>query len=150
MHKKKRATGVVVAPVVPIDQRKLRFSFEYLDLNHPRFQIEECDKEFYDALLREILKYQQYSVDMFTQSDPRERRHPIYFPGTHEPEGFNVDPNIEELWTDSAWQFGLSHPDKRQVGWRVHGFLAEETFYIVWLDPNHKLDGTPYITHPDS
>jgi hypothetical protein len=129
MHKKKRTTGTFRAPVVPVDQRKICFSLEYLDLNHPRFKFEECTKEFYDALFREITTYQTYTVDMFTQPDPREHRHSIYFPGTHVPDGFNVDPNDEELWTDSAWQFALHHSQKQPVGWRVHGFLAEETFY---------------------
>ncbi|WP_109485033.1 hypothetical protein [Occallatibacter savannae] len=142
MAKRKKRTGEVQPPVLPVDERRIRFSLEYLDLNHTRFPLEQCSKEFHDALLRKILEYQTFTVDQFTQSDPRAgiRRHPIYFPETQEPEGFNVDPTQVELWTDSAWQFGLPIPDGQDDLWRVHGFLAEETFYIVWLDPNHALN----------
>lgn len=139
MAKNKRAVQLQ-PPAIPVDQRYVRFSFEYLDLSHKRFRLEECSLEYLQALIREILKYQKFTVDKFIQADPREHRHPIYFPDTHEPDGFDVDPSSEELWTDTAWQFGLASGSHHKNGWRVHGFLAEETFYIVWLDPKHRLD----------
>lgn len=139
MPRRKQAAALK-PPVVPVDQRLIRFSFEYLDLEHEKFPLEHCTCEYLHALLREILKYQQFTVDVFTQPDPREHRHPIYFPGTKVTEGFHVDPVSEDLWTDAAWQFGLASDGQNHNGWRVHGFLADEIFYLVWLDPNHVLD----------
>ena len=59
-----------------------------------------------------------------------------------EEDGFpGIDPALEDLWTDDAWQFAL--PGIRgepSGGWRVHGFLSENVFHIVWLDPCHRLD----------
>jgi len=138
---KKKPAGTIQAPATPVDKRCVRFSFEFLDPDHPHFSLESCSKEFLVALLREILSYQDFTVDAFTQPDPKAHRHPIDFPSTSEPNGFtNVDPNREDLWTDSPWQFGLSDGKLARVAWRVHGFLSEETFYIVWLDPTHHLD----------
>ncbi|NMG11911.1 hypothetical protein DP117_35700 [Brasilonema sp. UFV-L1] len=41
----------------------------------------------------------------------------------------------EEQLVDTPYQFSIS---SNKHG-RVHGFFIEEVFYIVWLDPNHKL-----------
>ena len=35
----------------------------------------------------------------------------------------------------AAWQFALSSNEHG----RVHGFLIADTFYLVWLDPDHRL-----------
>jgi hypothetical protein len=43
---------------------------------------------------------------------------------------------IREIDADKrAWQFALSANEHG----RVHGFLAENTFYVRWLDPEHNL-----------
>jgi hypothetical protein len=136
--------GKIKTPEVKPNQRKVRFSFECLQIDHPRFPIAECTREYYEALLREILRYQQYTVDQFSDiPNPNpERRHPIYFVDTEEKDGFpGIDPSMEDLWTDDPWQFAL--PGERgtpSFGWRVHGFISENVFHIVWLDPCHKLD----------
>jgi len=74
--------------------------------------------------------------------DNQEHRHRLYFKDTAEPNGFaEIDPSDEELWTETAWQFAL--PGERgqpSGGWRVHGFIVDDMFHIVWLDPMHKLD----------
>jgi len=131
---------------IPVEQRGLRFSVQFLQIDHDRFPIGRCPKEFFEALFREIARYQTFSVEAFQEACPAEHRHPIYFPGTAEPEGFpNIDPTSDDLWTDNSWQFGLSPDGKRYdgCGWRVHGFISEDVFYIVWFDPYHKLDPTP-------
>lgn len=141
MGNKKRPRAIR-PPVVPVDERCVRFSFEYLDLDHRRFHLRHCSKPYLDALLKAILRYQTITVDAFTHFDRREHRHPISFSDTSEPNGFGkIDPQREELWTDAAWQFGLRDSANPNPGWRVHGFLSDETFYIVWLDPVHALDG---------
>ncbi len=73
---------------------------------------------------------------MFCDQNNQERRHVIYFPETSEPHGF---PNLkeEQLSYHESWQFCLT----RERDWRVHGILIDDTFYVVWLDPNHSLYG---------
>ena len=133
--------GIIKAPAVPIDQRHLKFSLEYLQPHHPIFHIGNCCNEFFAALFNEIARYQTFTVDAFKVASPDDHRHFIYFPETREPDGFqDIDPSQdEELWTDSAWQFALPG-QVDQSTWRVHGFIDGDHFYIVWLDPLHRLD----------
>jgi hypothetical protein len=133
--------GKIQAPAVPVDQRLIHFSFKYLDLQHHRFPLTTCSKDFFDSLFRAILRYQTFTVDAFTDINRDEHRHPIYFPSTREPDGFQtINPTQDEdLWTDSAWQFAL--PGQLDIcTWRIHGFIDAEYFYVVWLDPDHQLD----------
>ncbi len=108
------------------------------------FLISECPKEFFEALLKDILRYGTWTIDQFMDMRNDEHRHRIYFKDTTEPEGFkDIDPYDDSLWTETAWQFAL--PGVRgqpSDGWRVHGFIVDEMFHIVWLDPLHKLDPT--------
>ncbi|WP_245602731.1 hypothetical protein [Gloeothece verrucosa] len=60
------------------------------------------------------------------------RCHEINWEDTTE-SGFGI--KGEEQLVDQPYQFSLS---ANQYG-RIHGFFIEEIFYIVWLDPDHKL-----------
>ena len=45
-------------------------------------------------------------------------------------------PDLPPPWTGlPAWQFQLT---ANKHG-RVHGYLVDEVFYVVWLDPEHRL-----------
>jgi hypothetical protein len=58
--------------------------------------------------------------------------HPIKWEDTSE-DGFGL-PNEEQL-VDTPYQFSLSSNEHG----RVHGFFIDQVFYIIWLDPNHRL-----------
>lgn len=45
------------------------------------------------------------------------------------PEGY-----FEQLGEDQCIQFRLS-----SSGRRVHGFMIDNTFYVLWLDPHHNM-----------
>jgi hypothetical protein len=136
----KKRKGSIPRPEVPPLQAGLRFSFCYLQQDHSKFPIEACLADFFHALLKQIARYEGFSYDQFTEHSQDEKRHPIIFADTTEPDGFpNIDPASDELWTDEGWQFGLKDGNGRQTLWRVHGFIENGTFYIVWLDPGHKL-----------
>jgi|ERR1700679_2985197 hypothetical protein len=132
----------IKAPIIKPNPKRVRFCFDYLQPDHPRFPITECPREFFDALLRDIVRYKDWTMDTFMDMDNQEHRHRLYFKDTAEPNGFaEIDPSDEELWTETAWQFAL--PGERgqpSGGWRVHGFIVDDMFHIVWLDPMHKLD----------
>jgi hypothetical protein len=66
--------------------------------------------------------------------DNERHSHYIHFEETTEPNGFGLDEQIEP---ETFWQFGL-RPDRP---WRIHGFFIDSIFYVVWLDPQHRLDG---------
>ena len=137
---KKSAVAHISRAAAIRNRRKLRFSLHYLQLDHPRFVLRECDHSFFVALFEEITRYQQCTVDQFQESSPQDHRHPIFFENSRIPEGFpHIDPaNDPELWTDSPWQFAVPGQEGEST-WRVHGFIDNVTFYIVWLDPQHRL-----------
>ncbi len=60
------------------------------------------------------------------------RFHPIKWEDTSE-NGFGL--KDEEQLVDTPYQFSLSSNEHG----RIHGFLINEVFYIVWLDPDHQL-----------
>lgn len=132
----------IQSPEVPVEKRGLRFSLQFIQTEHEKFPIGDCPKAFFEAFFREILRYGSFTVEAFRDPCPGEKRHPIYFSGTTEPHGFpNIDPTTDDLWTDDSWQFGLLHPTQGYSGpWRIHGFISADTFYIVWLDAEHRLD----------
>jgi hypothetical protein len=143
MVKKSKPKFTIRTPQIPADKRGLHFSFQYLQLDHPRFPVEQCPVKFFIALFTEIKRYQTFSIDQFKECSPDDHRHPIIWMDTQEPDGFpNIDPTQDETWTDDCWQFGL--PCKRKSDparlWRVYGFIANGAFFVVWLDPMHALD----------
>ena len=143
MAKAKGKSKGIQPPVIAADERRLRFSFQYLQPDHLRFPLSDCSKDYFEALFREIIRYQAFTVGAFKEISPEEHRHPLTFSDTHETQGFpNIDPSADDLWTDDPWQFGLPSGKKGDPSrlWRVHGFIDSSVFYVVWLDPKHKLD----------
>ncbi|MBD3342771.1 MAG: hypothetical protein GF353_26980 [Candidatus Lokiarchaeota archaeon] len=60
------------------------------------------------------------------------RAHPINWVETTEPEGFtHLNYQLRDL---DAYQFNIS----KERG-RIHGFLIEHIFYVIWIDSDHNL-----------
>lgn len=101
-----------------------------------------CPAEFSCELFARIKEYSSWTVEQFRdQNQNIEHRHTIYFPETSESKGFTsvVD---EQLALEECWQFSVKPtPD---CIWRVHGILQDDTFYIIWLDPCHRLYVKPF------
>jgi hypothetical protein len=128
--------GEIPAPILPPAREILKFSFRHLDTYTEKFTVSHCDGEFLRQLLHTIRELSSWTVEQFCDQNNNERRHVIWFPDTTEPDGF---PNLdkEQLSYHESWQFQLS----KEQEWRVHGILIDDTYYIVWLDPNHALYG---------
>ncbi len=60
------------------------------------------------------------------------RAHSIVWEETTEPAGFSH--LNEQLRGVRGYQFEVSQGEGR-----VHGLFIDDSFYIVWLDPNHEL-----------
>ena len=118
-----------------IDESPVRFSFKYLDLISEKFAFELCDREFLRCLLEEFKRLSARSVSEFCEYDNERHSHFITFADTTEPGGF---PGLEDqIEPEVFWQFSLVC----NCPWRVHGFFVDSVFYVVWLDPEHRLDG---------
>ena len=127
------APNAIPLVTIPPEDEILGFSFRHLDLQHPKFHVGKCQMDYFAALLAKIQQYSTWSVGAFCDQNNQDHRHIIWFPDTTEPGGFpNIDP--DQLAYHESWQFGVSW------GWRVHGILIGNIFYIVWLDPDHLLD----------
>ena len=122
--------------VVPPENRNLRFSLRHLDSRKQNFSLADCSADFFRMLLERIRDYSNWTVDDFCDQNNNEHHHVIDFPQTLEPNGFvglGLDP--DQIAYHEAWQFELA----RTEDWRVHGILIDDTFYVIWLDPNHSL-----------
>ncbi len=116
------------------DSQSLRFSFKYLDFTNPKFTCLNCADGYLEKLLVRLRDIGGYTTKRFrTERTSALRNHPIRWNETSEPDGF-ICLN-EQLRQEESWQFGISANEHG----RIHGFLIDETFYIVWIDPMHRL-----------
>ena len=127
-------TSRIPSVKLPLDDQPLSFSFKHLDSDNAKFLLDSCDAAFYRALIEKIKDYSSWTIEQFCDENGNDRRHRIHFPETSEPKGFSFLAN-EQLESSEIWQFCLD-PMKE---WRVHGFIIYNTFFIVWLDPGHRL-----------
>lgn len=113
----------------------MSFSFKYLNLAHPKFSVQQKDTAYFLALQQRLK-----DLSGLTPSELRQPRNPktlrvhsIDWDAVSEP-NFGMKEE-EQIVGENAYQFALSANDYG----RVHGFIIGSTFYIVWLDPDHKL-----------
>ena len=112
---------------------RISFSFHFLNLNHEKFNIDSRPTQYFIKLMDRIKGISGMETSQFIgHSDQALRCHPIKWDGTTE-KSFGI-PN-EDTIVDVPRQFSIS---ANKHG-RVHGFLIENVFYVVWLDPDHRL-----------
>lgn len=122
-----------------IPEGLLAFSFKYLDLsNNPKFVLSNCKDGYLDKLLGRLKDLCSLKVKEFRASHSTSlRAHRIAWGETSEPDGFtSLGPQLRE---EEAWQFEITANSHG----RVHGFLVDDVFYVVWVDPKHQLYPRP-------
>lgn len=117
------------------DQSLLRFSFRYLDATHPAFDVRRRGGDYFRLLLTRLRELSSLSVSQFCSRRMGTLRvHQIDFTDPRVAvSGFDL-PHVAEADL-KGWQFALSANEHG----RVHGFLSGDTFYVRWLDPDHRL-----------
>lgn len=117
------------------DADTLRFSFKHLDLTgNAKFSLTRCRDGYLKTLLERLRDLSRLTAKEFrTSRSSALRSHPIDFSETTEPQGFHT--LNEQLRSEQAWQFQLTANEHG----RVHGILLLDTFYVVWIDPDHEL-----------
>ena len=110
----------------------LQFNFRYLDKAHGVFNIGQCDKKFLRKLLVRLKDLCCQSTQE-VQSNRGEalRSHPITWADTSERGGFGLH---EQLGDAEAYELCISLNKGR-----FHGFFIDDFFFVVWLDPHHRL-----------
>jgi hypothetical protein len=112
---------------------RVRFSFKYLDTTHPKFAFKSQGSAYLVVLLDRLRDLSQLTMQELLSSRSKALRcHPIDWDEVSE-DSFGI-PNEEQI-ASQPYQFSLSS----NAHGRVHGFIIDTLFYIVWLDPNHAL-----------
>ena len=139
MSKKIKKTDVVKKGASGIKPPKLKppqgisFSFKYYQDNHNKFSCIKKGVSYWLTLLDRLKALSSLTAqELLADRSSTLRCHPIKWEETSE-SGFGL--LHEQQLVDPPYQFSLSSNEHG----RVHGFLINETFYIVWLDPDHLL-----------
>lgn len=127
-------------PHIPAGELPVKFSFKHLDLDHPKFHWSQCTPVYFQKLFETLRTFSTWNVEYFRDEYNEEHRHWIHFPDTSEPQGFQNIPNVdsEQFGYEYGYQFGVN-PEVPWNRWRAHGILIDDTFFLVWLDPEHRL-----------
>lgn len=127
--------GGIPSPPVPSEQIGIKFSFKYIHFTNPKFSLSRCKKEGYlEKLLLRLQNVSGLTLMEFRSTQARAlRSHLVRWEDTSEKNGFSF--LNEQLQGADPWQFQLSSNEHG----RVHGFFIDDTFFIVWLDPDHQL-----------
>ena len=129
--------GAIRAPEVS-ETETIVFSFNYFQPNHSTCNAGCREGIYFRALLQRFSDVGRLTVKQFRTMHAGQnqswRIHPISWSHPKiSTNGFKI-PNRQDL-DEQAWQFSLS---QNQNG-RVHGFLIDRVFHVVWLDPDHNL-----------
>lgn len=141
---KKRIKKTEVSKASPsgINATKLKppegisFSFKYFDNTHEKFFFHDKDGQYWITLMERMKALSDMTASILRKNNNNKtlRCHPINWQSKSVSETCFGIPGEEQL-VDTPYQFSLS---ANKHG-RVHGFFIEEVFYVVWLDPDHKL-----------
>lgn len=138
MTKKRKLTTSEIPPpplkTTPIQKGYIHFRFDHFDGEHPFFKDSAFDSSWPVKLLTRLKAFQRVAIEQFkTCMAFRQSQyvHEIEWDSTNL-DSFNIHQGQE--YDEDAWQFGLS-----KAKGRIHGFFIGDFFYIVWLDPEHRL-----------
>lgn len=129
----KRSSSEIKPSFIKTPPKGVSFSYKYLQTDHPKFSPAEREPAYLVALLERLRDVSSWaSQELMSNRSSALRCHPIDWDDTTE-QCFGF-PKEEEI-VSTPYQFSLSSNEHG----RVHGFFINEIFYIVWLDPDHKL-----------
>jgi len=113
----------------------LRFSLKFYDPSHEVFHCRQCEPGYFQSLQERMKQLSTTRVSELTRRpNPTTRFHRIDWEGDNvSVKSFGIKGWKE--YDEAAWQFSI----RANEHGRVHGFLIEDVFYVVWLDPSHKL-----------
>ena len=117
----------------PLPDASIQFSFKYLQTGHRKFCYRERPVSYFLKLLDRFQEVSQLTIKQIrTTHRVGLRCHSHIWSDTTEKNGFGLK---GELSDSEGWQFQLSSNEHG----RVHGFFIDNVFFVVWLDPEHKL-----------
>ena len=115
----------------------LTFSFRHLDMaSNPKFCVHRCKEGYLPKFLERLKDLNSVTVREFRENKSKAfRSHTHDWSKTTETAGFShLNDQLRSL---PGWQFEISGNEHG----RIHGFIVERVFHVVWLDPDHLLYG---------
>ncbi len=113
--------------------QKISFSFHFLQLDHDKFTMKGKGFAYFQTLMDRLrLVCGMEKKELFANRSKTLRHHPIEWDATTE-HCFGIQ--NEETIVEEPIQISLSANEHG----RIHGFFIGNVFYIIWLDPDHKL-----------
>jgi hypothetical protein len=117
-----------------VPDAKLRFSFEFFDHTDAELCPPEFGTGYTQTLMQRLRDVSSWTIGKFCgRSDKTLRNHQHDWSTTSRPDGFaHLNEHYRAL---PGWQFCLT----ANAHGRVHGIIIDDTFYVIWLDQDHKL-----------
>lgn len=113
---------------------KIRFSFEFFDSSDSEMCPGSFPEGYVHKLMERLRHLSLWKLSEFQSTSSRSiRTHTHEWSNTARPDGYA---HLTEQHRDyPGWQFCLS---ANEYG-RVHGFMIDNIYYVIWLDVNHRL-----------
>jgi len=112
----------------------VRFSFKHLCVAHPKFSVTEKKSNYFCKVLERLKDLSTWKItEILSNRSAAIRAHPINWDDTTEKNGFSE--LNDQLQSIQAYQVQISSNEHG----RIHGFFIDNVFFIIWLDPEHKL-----------
>lgn len=142
----KQPQSLIVPSPQENENKKLVISFEYLCTDNNKYSMDDIGnnrdmiqyyKDFYQRI-NEYSQFENFKKEINENRKYRDRNHihPINWkdPQIRESCFTSLNTALMEQIKDECWQLGINNHS-----FRIHGFFIENIFYVVWLDPLHKL-----------
>jgi hypothetical protein len=132
----KKSKPVFASPIrkTQAPDTKLRFSFEFFDQTDDEMCPANFKAGYTRTLMGRLKDISSWTVSRFCGSqDHSLRNHQHDWTTTSRPNGF--EHLNEHFRIMPGWQFCLSANEHG----RVHGIIISDTFYVIWLDQDHRL-----------
>ena len=111
----------------------IRFSFKYISFSD-KYPLKKNDYNYFESLFNRLQSVSHMTtIEFRSNKDKGLRAHKHNWPDTSDPGGYtHLNDTLKQA---ESWQFQLS----ANAHGRVHGILVDDTFYVIWLDPDHNL-----------
>lgn len=111
----------------------VKFSFKYMAVDHEIFGLRNRDEAYFMSCIYRLKHISSFNCSELKYPTVKAlRNHFIRWEDTSQ-KCFGL-PNEEQL-VDRPFQFGISANEHG----RVIGFFIDSTFYVVWLDAEHRV-----------
>lgn len=116
------------------NEGRIKFSFRFFDREHDLFNCGEIKGHWYIGFVDHLKHISEFSLTEFVTHHHDSLRAHTHSWEKASVDGYGLSEDLVQIDEENCRQFSIS-----KANGRVHGFLIDDIFYIVWLDPHHNL-----------